>query len=690
MAPSYAEVAKELRNEHPDDRGAASEKLSKLGLNGGPEEPIIIPAIGKNLDSVNWRVRKAAADALGELSTFEVWGREPTTTAKRSIPELVARLADEDCRVRRACAAPLHRLRAAGSLGDKSDIALLAAPAVPALMQRLHDDDWRVRENAVRAFGDLESSAALPAVETLAKLLADPGDRVRVAARAALEKLYASGALAHVSMYGAGAVPDLTDALDDEDWRVRCAATWALGQVGGCHAIAAPQLQKNLSSADWAARCLAVQSFGELGFSGMATIPDIALRLKDERDEVRKAARVALAKHSTALHNRKPAATPKVLSLLRRTESNIAQERKDALDILGELSIEALPAVPDIMRLLLDPETQVSGAADEALSKIGKAGVLGGLGIPPPNTASQFGKEMKPRSRPRMVEKLLRCLNDENWAVRLGAAEALATLAIRASFVIPAMEKCVEDEDSVDGREHHRFAQVAKRYLETVEEEGGLRYIDSALEDAIPELLDRADDKDETVAEMARGCIERLTLSGLLQQNNSDEGFMDNPDDVEEDLHMGAAQNAAVERAMELQREVSEEQGEEMIVDHEAEEELRRAAEEALGEPKSAPLGPAERAKNAAMRARGAIIEEEERGAVIEEAQDEDPLSPVMEFNCSNVRCQRGLKEFSNFCGRCGTRRPQDGWPAIPYRSSEDMPPTPPGGRSMSKRSSQL
>ena len=49
-----------------------------------------------------------------------------------------------------------------------------------------------------------------------------------------------------------------------------------------------------------------------------------------------------------------------------------------------------------------------------------------------------------------------------------------------------------------------------------------------------------------------------------------------------------------------------EEQGVEMIVDHEAEEELRRAAEEALGEPKSAPLGPAERAKNAAMRARGA------------------------------------------------------------------------------------
>ena len=45
---------------------------------------------------------------------------------------------------------------------------------------------------------------------------------------------------------------------------------------------------------------------------------------------------------------------------------------------------------------------------------------------------------------------------------------------------------------------------------------------------------------------------------------------MDNPDDVEEDLYMEAAQNAAVERAMELQREVSEEQGVEMIVDRDA------------------------------------------------------------------------------------------------------------------------
>ena len=45
-------------------------------------------------------------------------------------------------------------------------------------------------------------------------------------------------------------------------------------------------------------------------------------------------------------------------------------------------------------------------------------------------------------------------------AERLGAAEALATLAIRASFVIPAMEKCVEDEDSVESPDDEAFIDI--------------------------------------------------------------------------------------------------------------------------------------------------------------------------------------------------------------------------------------
>merc|ERR1711959_436737 len=104
------------------------------------------------------------------------------------------------------------------------------------------------------------------------------------------------------------------------------------------------------------------------------------------------------------------------------------------------------------------------------MGRIGDSGVLGSLGHAPPVGQNQFGRELRPRPRARMVEKLMALLEEENWAVRLGAAEGLATLAIRASFVVPKLEQTLEQEHL-----DYKKANAARKMLERLEEQGAMR-----------------------------------------------------------------------------------------------------------------------------------------------------------------------------------------------------------------------
>ncbi|MDW8071139.1 MAG: HEAT repeat domain-containing protein, partial [Anaerolineae bacterium] len=94
--------------------------------------------LSRALRDENWRVRWAAAKALGKLGDAQ------------AVPALLAALQDEDWRVRVAAAEAL------GKLGD--------AQAVPALIAALRDEDADMRRAAVEALGKLGDAQAVPAL----------------------------------------------------------------------------------------------------------------------------------------------------------------------------------------------------------------------------------------------------------------------------------------------------------------------------------------------------------------------------------------------------------------------------------------------------------------------------------------------------------------------------------------------
>jgi HEAT repeat protein len=150
--------------------------------------------------------------------------------AREAVEALIARLADEDARVRGA---------AASALG-----ALKAREAVEALIARLADEDEEVRTAVAWALRELK---AREAVEALIARLADEDGGVREAVAWALRELKAREA-----------VEALIARLGDEDARVRRAAVSALGQIGGKRSISV--LERSLSADDQNTRRAAVEA----------------------------------------------------------------------------------------------------------------------------------------------------------------------------------------------------------------------------------------------------------------------------------------------------------------------------------------------------------------------------------------------------------------------------------------------
>ena len=97
--------------------------------------------------------------------------------------------------------------------------------------------------------------------------------------------LFRSYTLPVLRALGRHAVPHLAQALQDEDWRVRCAACWALGEIGDAQAI--PPLLQALKDEDSYVRRAACWALGKIG--DPQAIPPLLQALKDEdwwvRDE---------------------------------------------------------------------------------------------------------------------------------------------------------------------------------------------------------------------------------------------------------------------------------------------------------------------------------------------------------------------------------------------------------------------
>jgi hypothetical protein len=131
--------------------------VEAFGAAGAPAVPALIQALGDS----DWDVRRAAAEALGDLG-------DP-----QAIPALIKALGDSDWVVRRASAEAL------GKLGDPQ--------AIPALIKALGDSDWVVRRASAEALGAIGDPQAIPA---LIQALGDwRSENVRRAARQAIQQI---------------------------------------------------------------------------------------------------------------------------------------------------------------------------------------------------------------------------------------------------------------------------------------------------------------------------------------------------------------------------------------------------------------------------------------------------------------------------------------------------------------------
>jgi HEAT repeat protein len=106
--------------------------------------------------------------------------------------------------------------------------------AVPGLVEALDSEDARIRSAAVKTLGEIGDPNSVP--DLLQVVNREPDSNIRWLATGALSKI------------GQAAVPGLTKALRDEDWKVRrsaCEALWGMGDVTAVPSLVEALLDRN-------------------------------------------------------------------------------------------------------------------------------------------------------------------------------------------------------------------------------------------------------------------------------------------------------------------------------------------------------------------------------------------------------------------------------------------------------------
>lgn len=184
-----------LRDPDPHVRTVAADAVPKVQT----EAVQAVPALSQLLDtqhdvpiiralSVYREQAQPALPRLRELMNDRSLPSEVRWNAARTIgkmgaagaaavPALIPLMKDEEPTVRE------HAAEAAGDIGPAAE------SAVPALLETLTDSFHKARRDAVRSLGQIGGDTARSAVPEIEKMLSDPEEIVRVAARKTLEQL---------------------------------------------------------------------------------------------------------------------------------------------------------------------------------------------------------------------------------------------------------------------------------------------------------------------------------------------------------------------------------------------------------------------------------------------------------------------------------------------------------------------
>jgi HEAT repeat protein len=361
----------QLKSRDADTRRRAASTL------GVPGRASSIPLLEPLLRDDQWRVREAAAQAIGRIG--EAAGVRPLLEAVRA--------ADAVSEPDGAAA-----VRAAAVAG----LVAVGAAAVPASIEALRDRHARLREAAIEALGGIGGPDAARALE---QALADDRSAVRQAAAPALARAGGAGAttalrsaLGHkdpatrravVAAFGTIPGADaalLAPAITDRERGVREAAATALASIGSPAAVEAlctalltgdrdlrPLAAAGLKAFAWspadgrqrAIRAVLDGRFAELAAEADAT-PCLVALAADRDATTRRGVADALAGRPD------PSAVTALVSLLADQEAAV---REAAVNALGRTG----PAVaPELVRALDDRTATTRDAALKALGAVGE------------------------------------------------------------------------------------------------------------------------------------------------------------------------------------------------------------------------------------------------------------------------------------------------------------------------------
>ncbi len=311
---------------------------------------------------------------------------------------------------------------------------------VPHLILAVTDSRDDVRRVAVEALGKIGDKRCLP---HLVRAMSDPQRNIRRIAAFAVQKI--------------GDIPALVQALDSEQYDIRCVAAEVLGQsdseqvlvelaqklddekayvrrlivdilkrMGGEQVI--PLLIQALADADKAVRQTAIEALGQIGigenlYSKLRITSHLVKALNEPEPAVQWAAACALG------HIRDSDTVPALIHALRKNQTYVSRAISDALQ-----QTVTHCSVPHLVKFLKDDNAAIRQTVVMALGRIGDSGP--GTILPLIELLHDCDQAVRRESvevlgkfgNSQAVSPLLHALHDQEWCVRWAAAEALGKL----------------------------------------------------------------------------------------------------------------------------------------------------------------------------------------------------------------------------------------------------------------------
>ena len=263
----------------------------------------------------------------------------------------------------------------------------LQTQSVEAIIDGLQSEDKNVRRAAVQALAETKAPseevqprliAAIEAadqelisdvIRALSAMGAEAVPRVKRGLANPKLRGYAAVILGNIGADAKEAVPELTEALDvDDDPEFRREVLFALGQIGPPAATAVDKIIAILETSDndrvIAAACFALRNMGKAATNAGPALVGV---YNDGTEFQRMLAIWALLRVRPGYESVEKRAIP---LLIKGLGDERAEVRAEAASALGEIGPNAAAALPELEKLVNDPDPIVASAAKAAVAAI--------------------------------------------------------------------------------------------------------------------------------------------------------------------------------------------------------------------------------------------------------------------------------------------------------------------------------